>query len=37
MHVFSTTAEFQAFATAIADAVAALDLGQTPATPVVIS
>jgi hypothetical protein len=36
-HVFPTTAEFQAFATALADFVAALDLGQTPAQPVTIA
>jgi hypothetical protein len=32
MHNFPTTAEFQAFATAIADAVTMIDLGRTPPT-----
>jgi hypothetical protein len=36
MHQFATTAQWQAFATAMADFVAAIDLGQTPAQPVTI-
>jgi hypothetical protein len=36
MHQFQTTAQWQAFATAMGDFVAATDLGQTPAQPVTI-
>lgn len=36
MHQFQTTAQWQAFATAIGDFVAALDIGRTPAQPVTI-
>jgi len=36
MHLFSSTAQWQAFATAMGDFVAALDLGQTPTQPVTI-
>jgi hypothetical protein len=36
MHQFQTTAQWQAFATAMGDFVAAVDLGQTPAQPVTI-
>lgn len=35
-HVFPTTSQFQAFATAVGDFVTATSLGQTPAQPVVI-
>jgi len=34
MHLFSTTAQWQAFATAMGDFVAAVDLGLTPSQPV---
>ena len=36
MHSFATTAQFQTFATAIADYATAIDLGQTPTAPVTI-
>lgn len=36
VHSFPTIAEWQAFATAMGDFVAAIDLGQTPAQPVAI-
>jgi hypothetical protein len=36
VHLFPSTAEWQAFATAMGDFVATLDLGQTPAQPVTI-
>jgi hypothetical protein len=36
MHQFQTTAQWQAFATAMGDFVAAVDLGQTPVQPVTI-
>jgi hypothetical protein len=36
LHQFQTTAEWQAFATAMGDFVAAVDLGQTPSQPVTI-
>jgi hypothetical protein len=36
VHVFTSTAEWQALATAMADFVAAIDLGQTPSQPVTI-
>jgi hypothetical protein len=36
MHQFQTTAQWQAFATAMGDFVAATDLGQTPVQPVTI-
>ena len=35
-HAFTTTASFQTFASAVADFVAAIDLGQTPSQPVTI-
>lgn len=37
MHMFATTAQFQALATAIADYVTALTLGQAPTTPITIA
>ena len=36
MHNFTSTTQFQAFATALADYATALTLGQTPSTPVTI-
>jgi hypothetical protein len=36
MHMFTTTAQFQALASALADYATALDLGQTPTAPVTI-
>jgi hypothetical protein len=36
MHQFQTTGQWQAFATAMGDFVAATDLGQTPTQPVII-
>jgi hypothetical protein len=36
MHQFQTTAQWQAFATAIGDFVAGVDLGQTPVQPITI-
>ena len=36
MHVFTSTAQFQALASALADYATALDLGQTPTAPVTI-
>ncbi len=36
LHQFQTTAEWQAFATAMGDFFAAVDLGQTPSQPVTI-
>ena len=36
LHVFPTTAEWQAFSTATADYIAALDVGQSPSQPVAI-
>ncbi len=36
MHQFQTTTQWQAFATAMGDFVAAVDLGQTPVQPITI-
>lgn len=36
MHIFTTTAQFQSLASALADYATALDLAQTPAAPVTI-
>lgn len=36
LHRFASTAQWQAFATAMGDFVAAVDLGQTPAQPTII-
>ncbi len=36
IHQFRTTAQWQAFATAMGDFVAAIDLNQTPAQPITI-